>query len=70
MYRLPRPATVELNTALHGPVRHAFAAGDVQPKSEQEQLALDHLVVLGAAVIVEDVQPARKPARARKGEEE
>lgn len=48
-YYVPEPATVELHDRLYGRIRASFGAGDHEPDSEQEEVALERLAEQGAA---------------------
>ena len=48
--KLTEAHTVEINSAALGRVSVEFQAGDVTPKSEQEELALQVLIDQGLAV--------------------
>lgn len=48
-YHLAEPVHLETTHDTHGPIELEFPAGDVEPRSEQEEAALLHLVGIGLA---------------------
>lgn len=57
-YRVTEPSRCEANDHILGHVEVEFAPGEVQPKNEAEEFALERLVEAGAA------EPAgRKPSK-------
>lgn len=61
-YHLTEPVHLETHHDTHGPIGLDFEAGDVTPRSEQEEAALLHLVAVGFAVRIGD-SPTAKPAK-------
>ena len=64
-YRVSEPVHLETNHETHGPIDLDFKAGDVTPRSEQEEAALQHLVAVGFAERIGD-SPTAKPAKPSK----
>lgn len=61
-FRLSEPVHIETHHGTHGPIDLSFPAGDVSPRSEQEEAALLHLVGIGLAErIGETPAPASTP---------
>lgn len=65
-YRLPAPARVVTHDRVLGAVEAAFDAGEVEPRSEQEEVALVFLAGRGLAEAVAD-EDERPAARRRRG---
>lgn len=60
-YHLDSDVRGELHHAVHGRVAFEFEAGDVDPRSEQDEVALEHLVSIGRAT--SQARPAPKRRR-------
>lgn len=60
-YHLAEPVHLETHHETHGPIELAFPAGDVEPRSEQEEAAFQHLVGLGLAELAPE-KTAKKTA--------
>jgi len=53
---------LETHHATHGPIDLSFKAGEVSPRSEQEEAALLHLTYLGLAEeVAERPEPGEMP---------
>ena len=57
-FRVSEPVHIETHHGTHGPIELTFEAGEVTPRSEQEEAALLHLTTLGLA---EEVAEAPEP---------
>ena len=61
-YRVSEPCHLETHHATHGPIDLSFKAGEVSPRSEQEEAALLHLTYLGLAEeVAERPEPGEMP---------
>lgn len=61
-YRVAEPVHIETIHETHGPIELEFQAGDITPRSEQEEAALVHLASLGFAEVIDD-EPVDKKAK-------
>jgi len=61
-YRVSEPVHLETHHGTHGPIELSFPAGEVSPRSEQEEAALLHLTYLGLAEeVAERPEPGEMP---------
>jgi len=60
-YRVSEPVHMETHDATHGPIEVSFDAGEVTPRSEQEEAALAHLASVGFAERIGET-PTPEPA--------
>jgi hypothetical protein len=61
-YRVSEPVHLETHHGTHGPIELIFEAGEVTPRSEQEEAALLHLKTIGLAEEVpEQPEPGEMP---------
>lgn len=63
-YRVTEPVHLETHHATHGPIELSFEAGEVTPRSEQEEEALKHLASVGFAECIGETPTPSPPAKA------
>jgi hypothetical protein len=63
-FRVAEHVHLETFHGTHGPIEQTFEAGEVVPRSEQEEAALLHLVTLGLAEPLPEVPAPEEVADA------
>lgn len=51
-YHISEPVHLETHHSTHGAIDLSFVVGDYEPRSEQEEEALSHLVAIGFAEVL------------------